>query len=161
MRALMADQPIRIRNPGAVRPWQHVLEALSGYLWLGANLLSPKASAYAQAWNLGPSELQNVTTEQIVQQAIRLWGSGSYTCDPPSPRVETNVLRLNWEKAANRLQWRPTWDWEQALAYTVSWYKHYHDLQTGSPSVDMANICYDQIADYVQCAREQKLAWST
>jgi CDP-glucose 4,6-dehydratase len=160
MRALMADQPIRVRNPGAVRPWQHVLESLSGYLWLGAKLLSPTASAYAEAWNLGPSELQNVTTEQIVKQAIRLWGSGSYTCDPPSPQVETNVLRLNWEKAANRLQWRPTWNWEQALSYTVSWYKHYHNLQASPRPVDMAKISSDQIADYVECAREQNLAWS-
>jgi CDP-glucose 4,6-dehydratase len=160
MRALMNGQPIHLRNPHAVRPWQHVLESISGYLWIGAKLLSSDAQSYAGAWNLGPLEHQTISTERIVKRAIQLWGSGSYTTGTTQAKVETKLLKLNWEKAAGYLAWHPVWSWEQTLEKTVSWYKQYHAQQTGPDPVDMAAVCGEQIADYVQAARDQSVAWS-
>ncbi len=158
MRALMAGQDMTLRNPSHVRPWQHVVEPLAGYLWLAARLLAD-GSQYAEAWNFGPAILEMVTTEQLVQEAMRLWGAGSYTAGSEQVERETTLLNLNWEKAARRLKWRPVYSWQEALAATVEWFKTYDVAKLGG-AVDMYDVCTGQIRDYSNRACLSEVAWA-
>jgi CDP-glucose 4,6-dehydratase len=160
IRAWTAGQPVHLRNPGFVRPWQLLLEPLAGYLWLGARLLGADGHRFAEPWNFGPHEERGVTTEELVADAIRLWGDGSYTIAPPQAEVETAHLRLNWDKAAHRLAWRPVYDWRQALAETIGWYKEHIVRARQSGSAAMYDVCVDQIARYVARARARELCWA-
>jgi CDP-glucose 4,6-dehydratase len=156
MRAWTSSQPLHLRNPGFVRPWQLLFEPLSGYLWLAVQMLGPDGGRFAEAWNFGPQEHRGVTTEEFVRQAIDLWGSGSYTTGAAQDEVETALLRLNWDKAAHRLGWRPIYGWEEALAQTIDWYRQHYD----SPKADMYDVCVAQIRAYVARARRLDLPWA-
>lgn len=142
MKALMQGNPMIVRNPLSVRPWQHVLEPLCGYLTLADHLLV-QGQKYAQAWNFGPSEQEGVTAQVIVEKAIAYWGSGTWV-NPDAQRVhhEMGLLRLNWDKAAHLLKWKPRYTWEEALKATVEWFKAY---QSG---LDMAQFSLGQIQTY-------------
>lgn len=133
MKALINRQAVRIRNPSSVRPWLFVLDPLSGYLQLGAKLLE-EGSAYAEAWNFGPMEPQGIPVQAMVEKAIEQWGAGDWIntspLDTSSHRGkgsvhEMGLLRLCWDKAAHRLPWSPLYNWEEALAHTVDWFKAY------------------------------------
>lgn len=153
MRALMENVPISIRHPSSIRPWQHVLESVSGYLWLAANLIK-HGSDYAEAWNFGPLEHVGVTTSTLAEKLVTLWGTGSWvSTGTESSEVETNLLRLSSEKAAARLGWRPVYNWEETLAEIVDWYKAY---QSGE---EMFTVGQKQIKRYVEKAKKMKLAW--
>jgi CDP-glucose 4,6-dehydratase len=159
MRALMAGEPIPVRNPLSVRPWQLVLEPLSGYLWLAAKLVQ-EGGAFAEAWNFGPSERMAVSVGDLVRRLIDLWGSGEWqdlSAGQAQAPHETGLLRLSWEKAANRLGWRPIYDWHGAVAETVSWFKTYHEH---GADMDMYDACVGQIVRYVERARELGVAWA-
>ncbi len=154
MRALLDGEPVGIRNPLSIRPWQLVLEPLSGYLWLAVKLLQD-GSKFAEAWNFGPPEIRGVPAQQIVEKLIELWGSGSWQfTDPGFAKVETGQLRLSWEKAAKRFDWRPVYTWEEALAEIAAWYKAF---QRGD---DMYAVAQQHIANYVARARELNLPWA-
>jgi CDP-glucose 4,6-dehydratase len=155
MKSLMAGQPIEVRNPHSVRPWQHVLEPLSGYLWLAAKLLQD-GPAYAEAWNFGPLEQKGITTQAVAEKLIGLWGNGRWHHTNPEelPKIETGLLRLSWDKAAARLNWRPVYRWEEALAEIVTWF------QAWQQNEDMYRICRSHIEAYVEQARDLKLDWS-
>lgn len=160
MKALMDHQPVKVRNAHSVRPWLHVLDPLSGYLWLAALLLE-KGSQYAEAWNFGPLEQEAVTTKALVEKAIELWGDGDWVDgSDPHAKPEMGMLRLNWDKAANRLKWRPTYNWEQALEQTVSWFKEYDRYRHNPKTVDMRQVCIDHIRDYTAQAEKQGIAWA-
>jgi CDP-glucose 4,6-dehydratase len=154
MRALTVGEPIRLRIPENVRPWQHVLEPLSGYLWLAVQLLQ-QGPAFAEAWNFGPLEQQSVTAQAIAEKLITLWGSGSWVrvC-PAADKVEARELRLSWDKVASRLRWRPVYTWEEALAEIVDWCKAFQQSQ------DMYQVCRDHIGAYCRRARELGLGWA-
>jgi len=161
MRALIDGRAVPLHNPGCVRPWQSVLEPLSGYLWLAARLLSDEGSRYAGAWNFGPAERRAVSTEELVSEAIALWGDGSYVVADGRNEVETQVLRLNWDKAANELDWHPVYNWKEALAEAVGWFRAYHNTQQEHAApIDMYGTCVAQIRAYTERAREQDLAWA-
>ncbi|MCA9967884.1 MAG: hypothetical protein KC423_26750, partial [Anaerolineales bacterium] len=155
MKALMAGQPIEVRNPISVRPWQHVLEPLSGYLWLAAKLLH-EGAAFAEAWNFGPLEQKGITTQAVAETLIALWGNGRFLHANPDylPKIETGLLRLSWDKAAARLNWRPVYSWEEALAEIVAWFQAWQQQK------DMYQICCNHIEAYIQQARDLKLEWS-
>jgi CDP-glucose 4,6-dehydratase len=159
IRALMAGEPIQLRHPDSVRPWQHVLESLSGYLWL-ADRLAALGQRYAQAWNFAPWEMAEVTTRAVVERAIDLWGEGSWIpADDGETRKETTLLRLSWEKAARELGWKPVYDWQTALEGTVDWYRRYL-LSAKGPQPDMYPACAEQIAIYCRRAGELGLPWA-
>jgi CDP-glucose 4,6-dehydratase len=160
VRALIDRRPIPLHKPSCVRPWQSVFEPLSGYLWLAAKLLSDEGSRYAGAWNFGPPERRAVTTEELVCAAIDLWGDGSYAVTGGRDEVETSVLRLNWDKAANQLGWWPVYDWKEALAETIAWFKTFHAQCGRGAAIDMYGTCVAQIAAYSERASEQNLAWA-
>jgi CDP-glucose 4,6-dehydratase len=153
MRALMNGRPIAVRNPLSVRPWQHVLEPLSGYLWLAANLYQ-HGHEYAEAWNFGPSEQIGVTAAELAEKLVALWGSGSWIqTNPELAKAETGLLRLSWEKSASRLGWRPVYTWEEALTEIVDWFKAF---QGGA---EMLEIGRHHITRYIEKAAELKPAW--
>ena len=154
VKALMDNAPIAVRNPISVRPWQHVLEPLSGYLWVAAKLLE-KGPDFAEAWNFGPLEQKGITTQAVAEELIALWGSGEGRhVNPDLPNVETGLLRLSWDKAAARLDWRPVYRWEEALAEIVAWFKAWE------ADKDMAEIGRLHIAQYVEQAKSLGLAWT-
>jgi CDP-glucose 4,6-dehydratase len=159
MRALAEGQDMILRNPAHVRPWQHVVEPLAGYMWLAARLLA-EGDRYAEAWNFGPAIVEMVTTEQLVREAIRLWGDGSYTAGNAQAEKETTLLNLNWEKAARRLGWQPVLTWQEALEATVDWFKSYEARLGEGAGPDMYDVCVAHIRDYSARAQSAKVGWA-
>lgn len=133
-RALHDDNEIVIRNPNAVRPWQHVIEPLFGYLELGAKL-SEKPVEYSQAYNFGPNESDALTVEDMVQKSIAIWGKGHYTAElnEANPH-EAGLLKLDIGKALKELHWRPIFNAELAIQRTINWYKKYDE---GTAAADL------------------------
>lgn len=122
IRALQRSEPIIVRNPEAVRPWQHVLEPLHGYLKLGALLLKDK-KAYSGPWNFGPAHQNQVTVRRLVETIIRHWGSGEYRVRKAPGGREACLLALDISKAANMLDWWPALDFESTVRFTVEEYR--------------------------------------
>jgi len=122
VRAITDEALLKVRYPNATRPWQHVLEPLSGYLCLGKKLIEGKKE-FAEAWNFGPDDSNNHTVEMILASLKKNWSSVDWqTIDSPQ-HYEANFLRLNSDKANQRLDWRPVWSFEEGVAATVEWYK--------------------------------------
>ncbi|MCE5317039.1 MAG: CDP-glucose 4,6-dehydratase [Parachlamydia sp.] len=148
MKALMARQPIQVRNPASIRPWMHVLDPLSGYLSLGAQLLL-HGHKYADAWNFGPLEQRGIAVQDLVEKAINLWGEGDWidasNRDAPP---EKNMLRLNWDKAAHDLAWKPSYTWEESLKETVDWFKAYTLHRKDPHLIDLYGICVQHIEQF-------------
>ena len=127
IRALSAGRAIPVRNPDAVRPWQHVLEPIGGYLRLATFLRSAQGADYRGGWNFGPSQDSHRPVQDLVDAAITNWGGGRIeSVQPVAGRgtfAETKTLYLNCDKASQVLDWHPTWDFHQSVARTVEWYK--------------------------------------
>jgi CDP-glucose 4,6-dehydratase len=125
--ALERGGPIRVRNPGSTRPWQHVLEPLSGYLLLAARMLAggpSGAAGLSDAWNFGPAVADVWPVRRLAEETIRRWGAGSWNDESnPNEPHEARMLALNCDKAHQDLGWRPTWDASRAVAETVAWHK--------------------------------------
>jgi CDP-glucose 4,6-dehydratase len=125
IRAFSQDKVLWMRNPDSVRPWEHVLEPLSGYLLLGAKL-NENPVKYAEAYNFGPFAEDNLTVNELVKKAIDIWGSGTYQFVPDeSAPHEAKLLKLDISKAVNELGWKPRWNSAKALEMTLEWYKNY------------------------------------
>lgn len=127
VRALRTNLPATVRNPQAVRPWQHVLEPLSGYLLLGAKLVA-EPLRYGGSWNFGPYAEDNKVVEELVQTALQVWGSGTY--DKPvlaNQPHEAGLLKLDISKAVSELGWKPQYMADKAIAETLRWYKAYDE----------------------------------
>lgn len=144
LRALLSKDVISIRSPHAIRPWQHVLEPLSGYMILAEKLYS-KGSVYASGWNFGPVDEDARPVEWIVKELCRLWGGeASYKIDDAGGPHEATYLKLDCSKARTDLGWRPRWNLEKALARIVDWTL---SLQAGQ---NMQQVCMRQIDEYAQ-----------
>ena len=123
MRALRDGKPIRLRNPLATRPWQHVLDPLHGYLRLAqALLVDPKR--YTGPWNFGPELDRGLTVREVAERAAALWGGGKIVVETKaSAPFEHRLLQLSIDKAKLDLGWRPKWPSDRAIAETVAWYR--------------------------------------
>lgn len=123
VRSVARGEPIKVRNPDAIRPWQHVLEPLWGYLLLAARLHD--STAFAEPWNFGPAASDARTVRELVDAFCRCWGAGaSWMPQTESqPPREAMTLKLAPEKAMLRLGWRPVWSFETAIRETVDWYR--------------------------------------
>ena len=142
MRAITQGKPVNIRNPHAIRPWQHVLEPLSGYLLLAQTLYEEGAS-YAEGWNFGPNDEDAKPVQWIVEGLTKSWGEdASWVLDGGDHPHEAHYLKLDCSKAKARLNWIPKWHLDQTLGKIVDWQKKY---QQGS---NMKEITLKQIADY-------------
>lgn len=125
IRALQNGLPVQVRNPQAVRPWQHVLEPISGYLLLGAKL-SAEPNKYGGAWNFGPYSEDHKMVEEVMQVAIESWGSGEYEKPVITNQPhEAGLLKLDINKAVSFLGWQPKWHSLEAINRTINWYKSY------------------------------------
>ena len=144
IRKLQNDESIEIRNPDSIRPWQHVLEPLSGYLLLASKMYSnPKK--YCGAWNFGPDYDASITVKELVNKLIELWGSGKWIDVSNGKKVhEAKLLRLDISKAIYELNWRPKLTVYEALKYTVEWYKKYLE------SKNMYDLIVKQINRFIK-----------
>ena len=144
LNAFAKNESVRVRFPHAVRPWQHVLEPLAGYLQLAAQLFGADGDKFAKAWNFGPDAGGYATVGEIAETTARLWGEGAQVERAPSTENphEAGLLRLDSTLARTELGWKPRWSLEQALAQTIAWH------QAWVRGVDMAAISLDQIRAY-------------
>lgn len=158
VRAVTAGEPVIVRNPDAVRPWQHVLEPLSGYLWLGARLLADR-QAFSGPWNFGPvGDRGDRTVRWVVEQFLAAWGSGTWTTPGggvPQPH-EAHHLSVDSAKAREQLGWVPVWDAETAVRRTAEWHAAHHANPAGARQGIEA-----QLATYCADARAAGLPWAT
>ena len=143
VRAFLKGDSVFLRLPHSVRPWQHVLDPLSGYMQLAQHLCSSDGRQYARAWNFGP-ESGDATVGQIAEMTARLWGGGARVeqASTPPQAHETRTLRLDSSLAVTELQWRPRWPLHHALEQTVSWYRAWNS------GADMAALTLSQILAY-------------
>jgi len=142
VRAVLKGEKIKIRNPYAVRPWQHVLEPLCGYLML-AEKLYLTGQKYAGAWNFGPDEKDAKPVEWIVKKLCDKWGKGaSYVIDKGKHPHEAHYLRLDCSKVRSKLGWKAKWDLDRALNKVVEWTRAYQE------GTDIGTVCLAQIDEY-------------
>jgi CDP-glucose 4,6-dehydratase len=146
VRAFTANVALGVRNPQAVRPWQHVLEPLCGYLTLAARMLQSDDPCWCGAWNFGPARDECVPVRRLVEEFCKAWGGGQWK-DQSDPQAapEATVLRLNTEKAFWELGWRPRWTLAEAVRRTAAWHRRF---AAGGPP--MLQSCLDDIAAYEQ-----------
>jgi CDP-glucose 4,6-dehydratase len=150
VKACIARKPIQIRYPGAIRPWQHVLEPLSGYLLLGQYLHS-EGEPFMEAWNFGPNDADAKPVRWIVERLTQLWTDDAcWVVDEGNHPAETHYLKLDCSKANSKLGWSPQWNLGMALDKTISWYKAYCNYQ------DMFNFTIDQIHEYEESIKKGK-----
>ena len=144
VRSFSKNKTVQIRNPQAVRPWQHVLEPLSGYLTLGAYMVQNPVN-YEDAFNFGPSPEDVLTVKEMAETALKIWGNGNieFPILANQPH-EAALLSLDISKAAEKLQWKPKWNATQALVAALEWYKKYYDGE------EMSTITRSQIKNYVK-----------
>ncbi|MBN2575587.1 MAG: CDP-glucose 4,6-dehydratase [Deltaproteobacteria bacterium] len=143
--ALHAGQPVPVRNPHAVRPWQHVLEPLSGYLILGHRLATSDEPRWTNAWNFGPAESSAIPVSRLVEAFIESWGGGRWEATSSADAFwERRVLRLSVERAVAELGWRPRWTVLEAVARAASWYRAFYE-----GSHDMRDRCREDIQSYL------------
>ncbi len=128
VRALACGTDLIVRNPDSTRPWQHVLEPLSGYLKLAAKLLmEDRSDIWAGAWNFGPSVMNEAKVSDLADAVIQAWGSGRWTSPPNAEaNVEAKTLRIAIDKAVSILAWHPRWHLDETLNRTVDWYRRYY-----------------------------------
>jgi CDP-glucose 4,6-dehydratase len=123
VKSLKIKKKIIIRNPNSVRPWQHVLEPIRGYLQLGAKLASD-TERFSQAYNFGPYISDTLTVGELVNEAIKIWGEGSVEIQNNINGLhEAGLLKLDINKAVNELEWYPKFNANEAISKTISWYK--------------------------------------
>lgn len=145
VRALSKNETIQIRNPKAVRPWQHVLEPLSGYILLAERLMEDPVR-YAEGFNFGPNPKDTLTVEEMTEMAVKIWGKGNFDfLHLENQPHEAGLLSLDITKAHDVLGWSPRWTAQQALEQTLEWYKTYYE----EPN-EMLQATYKQIESYQQ-----------
>ena len=152
MRSASEGETLKIRNPYAVRPWQHVLEPLSGYLLLGQKLLEGKIK-YAEAWNFGPKDDANITVMELVLGMKKIWGKMDYLLDKISNKQhESGLLKLDCSKAHSKLRWNSVWDIGTTIKKTVRWYQQFYEQKN--------IITKKQIKEYIKDAEDAELVWT-
>ena len=158
MKAWSQGEVVTVRSPQATRPWQHVLEPLSGYLWLGARLLQGQDGLNGEAFNFGPDANVNQTVAQLLDSMKVRWPGVDWRTQgaAASGGHEANLLKLSCDKALHHLRWHAVLRYEETVAMTVDWYRNWHQ---GEP--DMYGFACGQIADYARLAAERRLAWAS
>ena len=146
LRAMDAGETLNIRSPQAVRPWQHVLEPLSGYLMLAEQLYSNGAS-FAEGWNFGPSDDDSRTVSWIIERMAEMRKDINWQCDEAPQLHEANLLKLDSSKARRQLNWQPLWQLQTALQKTLEWHEAWRN------SEDMRAVSLAQINDYQSTLR--------
>lgn len=140
-KALLQGKEILVRNPASVRPWQHVLEPLCGYLLLGARL-AEQPEVFSQAFNFGPLPEDHLTVKELVELALQIWGSGRMEVSTNGASLhEANLLKLDINKAKEKLNWQPVLNAKAAIQWSMDWYK--------TPTAAQADFTFQQIDNYL------------
>ena len=157
VKAWSEGRTVDIRSPKATRPWQHVLEPLSGYLHLGS-VLSKSKLHHGEAFNFGPPSNSNFSVEQLIDKMAIFWDKVTWNdiSSDSSHVYEAGLLRLNCEKAQTFLDWQPVMNFDETVQMTSSWYENFY----GATSPCMLTTTSEQIQDYVNLATERSLNWS-
>jgi len=143
LRSFEKNKPVVIRNPKATRPWQHVLEPLSGYLVLAQKLYNDQ-DQYAEGWNFGPNEQDVKSVDWILDKMISKWPNSSWVLDSNHNPYEADFLKLDISKAKYKLGWKPTWELDHTLDKIVNWHRSWLNKE------DMQTICLTEIEEYTQ-----------
>jgi CDP-glucose 4,6-dehydratase len=153
MISVSQNKKVSIRSPHAIRPWQHVLEPLSGYLHIGQKLLEEKLE-FSDAWNFGSSDKQSITVEKIVQNMKKYWNKIDYEIKKDSKKLhEANFLKLDCSKAYNILKWENIWDNDITFEKTVNWYKSYYEEDK-----NILTLC--DLDSYINDAKNKGAKWA-
>lgn len=146
------QEVVKIRNPKATRPWQHVLEPLSGYLTLGWKLLDQN-TAYAEAWNFGPDIQSNVTVGEVLNSSKNYWHAIDFEFSKdPNVVHEAHLLMLDCSKANKILKWNSVWNFDKTIEKTILWYKNYYEYGILNTENDLTA--------YVNAAQKAKISWT-
>lgn len=151
MLSISQNKKVEIRNPNATRPWQHVLEPLSGYLHIGQKLFEEKME-FAEAWNFGPNDEGNITVENVLKSVKEYWDKLDYEIKPNSEFHEANLLKLDCTKANTILKWNSVWNNSTTIEKTVNWYKDFYENNKVLTSEDLMN--------YILDAKEKGVSWT-
>ena len=155
VKSIGAEDPLVLRNPGATRPWQHVIEPLSGYLDLGARLFQEDGWKLSQAWNLGPSDESVVDVDTLARALVSEWGMGEVHINQnPNQPHEAGLLKLDCSRARALLGWHGVWGFEETIRQTVEWYRGHHRGD------DMKQLTQQQIETYATAAIRARLPWA-
>ncbi|MDB6123142.1 MAG: CDP-glucose 4,6-dehydratase [Pedosphaera sp.] len=162
VRALQKNQAIPVRNKTATRPWQHVLEPLSGYLWLAAVLANPKLSPYdskqiSSAFNFGPTHESNRTVAELVMEVLKQWPGKWEDKSDPKAVHEAKLLQLSTDKAHSLLGWSAVWNFPETVARTAQWY---HQLSEKGDAKLAQDLTSRQIEEYSQRAKQLAVSWA-
>lgn len=152
IRAASSNQKVVIRYPRSVRPWQHVLEPLSGYLQLGWKLLESQTE-FAENWNFGPNDEADLTVKEVIERSKNIWDKIDYHIqESPKNFHEAGLLKLDSNKARAKLNWESVWNLDETFRRTISWYKNYYETSQISSKEDLEA--------YIKAATVKKLAWT-
>ncbi len=152
VRATSKGETAVVRNPNSTRPWQHVLEPLSGYLHLGWRLLEEQKD-FAENWNFGPNDQSDLAVKDVIKHTLSHWDKIRYQIiEDPTSFHEAKTLKLDSGKARHKLKWQSIWDAPKTIAKTVGWYKHYYD---GDGAFSLSDL-----SDYIADAKLAKVEWT-
>jgi CDP-glucose 4,6-dehydratase len=156
VRSWSINQSATLRNPSSTRPWQHVLEPLSGYLSL-AEQLWVNVDLHGESFNFGPNSNVDRTVADLVLEISKYWLNLNWEIDINAHKIKTEagLLKLNCDKAGSLLNWKPVLQFEETAKMTAEWYKSFYELQS-----DMQNTCIAQIRDYIKFAKVQQIEWA-
>lgn len=159
VRSWSRGETVMIRSPRATRPWQHVLEPLSGYLWLGSELWRMNPQATGSSYNFGPDASVNQSVETLISALSRYWPGAGWLSNVQAAvgQPEATLLKLCCDKALTELNWKATLTFEETVRLTSQWYRQYY----GDPHQDIASCTEGQINEYCDLARQRDIAWST
>ncbi|MCT7492517.1 CDP-glucose 4,6-dehydratase [Aliarcobacter cryaerophilus] len=153
MLSVSQGKKVSIRNPKATRPWEHVLEPLSGYLHIGQKLLEEKVE-FAEAWNFGPSDEGSITVEEVVKNVKKHWDKIDYEINrDPNQLHEANLLKLDCSKAHILLKWKDVWDSNTTFEKTVKWYKAYYEE-------DKRILTAQDLESYITDSKAKNIEWA-
>ncbi|MCO4753999.1 MAG: CDP-glucose 4,6-dehydratase [Bacteriovoracaceae bacterium] len=151
IKASLEGNPVSIRSPHSVRPWQHVLEPISGYLLLGQKLIENKKE-YAKAFNFGPLVQEEMTVQGVLEHLKKYWDKIDYKIEVPKDMPhEAGLLKLDCTMAKVELDWSPVWTTEEGLQKTIEWYKAYNETE--------ATNTYEDLTYFISNAKERKKSW--
>ena len=152
MVAVSKDEKVKIRNPHATRPWQHVLEPLGGYLHIGQKLLEGKKE-FAEGWNFGPSDERSISVERVVKYIQKYWSKISYELNLSDHQPhEANLLKLDCSKAYTKLKWKDVWGSQKTFDKTTNWYRSFYENKVVLTKKDLDA--------YVADAKVKNIEWT-
>lgn len=159
VRAWSVGKKLVIRSPEATRPWQHVLEPLSGYLWLGTKLWQGDTGAVGEAFNFGPQAGVNQSVGELIEALAEKWPTSMWEVagSAEEKAKESTLLKLSCDKALDRLKWQATLDFKETVKFTREWYQEYYNKDAS----DMIQVTNSQIAEFVNLAKERGQMWVT